>query len=1216
MKNTMFKRVFSICLVSAVLASTGSAVFSAQAIEEENTTASAVVSAEENTADTEESSGVYPEGLSDDELLQWEREYFADYGKGAVSDENEETDPEHIISSVEEYNEFAGIEENPKNSASLPDECDNSTNENARFFPPIGDQGLLSSCCAWATTYYQFTYMTNKARGVSADSDHIYSPTWIYNLNNDAVDKGVNATNVYNSIKQQGVALTKDVPIATNASVASNYRDLYARGDIWANALANRLTDFAYINAEGTYTPVSTSGTPVTDAKDSDLDELKTAINNGDILCFVTFVKSWDLKTIKQSSVNGVDNRFVGQTATSACTGSNGCHEMTIVGYNDNIWIDINNNDKVDAGEMGAFKIANSWGKTYRNNGFTWVAYDALNEVSSVSGIYSGSARRCIFQDVASITVENKNYAPKNMLKCVLNSAVRYESLINVRAVNKATGISAGSTDIQVFDTYSYNLPSNNITSVMNVNYEGKTGKACDGTFYFDLERIFHQPFRNYYPTIEDVNDYNWEFCFSDRVNDYSIFNVKEVKIVDYESRAECDIKGDQTISLNNDSAYVYANSIEYPFEASIEVTPQMNFGLYEYANIKATACGGKAPYQYKFECSKDGQTTLLSDFSSSSTLRKQFPNMGYYMIYATVRDAEGREQRVGQRLAVNQTYILGLNPDQETGKVGQKVTFTPNTHNLASVMTPDCFRYTVTKDGVSTSYSANSAKALEWVPQEEGEYTVKCDLVYDNKTIYTISVKYTVEDVPVDVTIYYNGFDHPNIHYRAAGGSWTNVPGVAMEQSTAVSGYPYAYTIALNGADHAEVCFNDGNNNWDSRNGQNYIFTPGYYTFNNGTINEIEKPALSAALSLPSHDLLSRDSMEVSCQACGGTAPYTYKFTRRVAGNSTTETVLQDYSSDNTATVTNTANYSIEYCAYTITAYVKDAKGKVFTVSDDVNFKYVYTYLTPDKTTANVGENVKFTISMNGTYFKPHYFTCTVSKGSEYLGALAVNSDNTINWTAPESGTYRFTVNAINSADNSYIDGTYLDYTVNAPKVKSVNSSVYRVPVGQSIQFTAETENVSDSMELSYTIRQAYSGNFVASLPGDNATWIPDTKGTYSATAEVKYNGKILAMNSMTFIVDEAPKNEVTIYYNGYATPNIHYQVGNGSWTNVPGVAMTPTNEVAGYTHKYTIDLGSASYANVCFNDGNNNWDSNNGANYRFTKGTYTFSNGTITAM
>ena len=66
------------------------------------------------------------------------------------------------------------------------------------------------------------------------------------------------------------------------------------------------------------------------------------------------------------------------------------------------------NNDKVDAGEMGAFKIANSWGKTYRNNGFTWVAYDALNEVSSVSGIYSGSARRCIFQDVASITVENK----------------------------------------------------------------------------------------------------------------------------------------------------------------------------------------------------------------------------------------------------------------------------------------------------------------------------------------------------------------------------------------------------------------------------------------------------------------------------------------------------------------------------------------------------------------------------------------------------------------------------------------------------------------------------------------------------------------------------------------------------------------------------------------------------------------------------------------
>ena len=57
----------------------------------------------------------------------------------------------------------------------------------------------------------------------------------------------------------------------------------------------------------------------------------------------------------------------------------------------------------------------------------------------------------------------------------------------------------------------------------------------------------------------------------------------------------------------------------------------------------------------------------------------------------------------------------------------------------------------------------------------------------------------------------------------------------------------------------------------------------------------------------------------------------------------------------------------------------------------------------------------------------------------------------------------------------------------------------------------------------------------------------------------------------------------------------------------------MTATNEVSGYTHKYTINLGNATYANVCFNNGSS-WDSNNGSNYRFEKGTYKYSNGTIT--
>ena len=67
--------------------------------------------------------------------------------------------------------------------------------------------------------------------------------------------------------------------------------------------------------------------------------------------------------------------------------GTEGAHSMTVVGYNDAIWIDINKNDIVDSGEKGAFRVANSWGLGWEYEGFTWVAYDALYAVSQVDGV-------------------------------------------------------------------------------------------------------------------------------------------------------------------------------------------------------------------------------------------------------------------------------------------------------------------------------------------------------------------------------------------------------------------------------------------------------------------------------------------------------------------------------------------------------------------------------------------------------------------------------------------------------------------------------------------------------------------------------------------------------------------------------------------------------------------------------------------------------------
>ncbi len=84
------------------------------------------------------------------------------------------------------------------------------------------------------------------------------------------------------------------------------------------------------------------------------------------------------------------------------------------------------------------------------------------------------------------------------------------------------------------------------------------------------------------------------------------------------------------------------------------------------------------------------------------------------------------------------------------------------------------------------------------------------------------------------EVTIYYKrGFDTPHVHYRPEGGTWTNAPGIKMEESE-VAGYSKV-TLDIGRATRAEVAFNDGRGAWDSDNERNYFFVVGNNTYEPG---------------------------------------------------------------------------------------------------------------------------------------------------------------------------------------------------------------------------------------------------------------------------------------------------------------------------------------------------------------------------------------------
>ncbi|MBN1807631.1 MAG: hypothetical protein JW909_01085 [Planctomycetes bacterium] len=247
----------------------------------------------------------------------------------------------------------------------FPGQVDNSL---LNWFPPVRSQGGLGSCASFSTTYYQMTHMTAMARGWDAKNGgdaYRMSPKWAYNLVNGGSNSGSSMGAPISIQMNAGAATWDEFPYD------GDFRAWCLNGNTWRNAVRRRIA------ATGTISGLDS---------DEGLDILKALLVNGYVLTFSTYVNSWVQATIPDDLSTADDDPWVGQFICSYQNGYNGSHGMTIVGYNDYIWCDLNGNSTVDDGEKGALKIANSWGTGDWNGGFRWISYDALKRVSSVPG--------------------------------------------------------------------------------------------------------------------------------------------------------------------------------------------------------------------------------------------------------------------------------------------------------------------------------------------------------------------------------------------------------------------------------------------------------------------------------------------------------------------------------------------------------------------------------------------------------------------------------------------------------------------------------------------------------------------------------------------------------------------------------------------------------------------------------------------------------------
>ncbi len=396
-------------------------------------------------------------------------------------------------------------------ASELPDYIDNST---LAAFPSIRSQGDISSCVAFATTYYQMTYMVARSKGWNAkdDTDNTtkLSPKWTYNFINGGNDNGSDQSSAYRLLSQNGAALWSDFPYSGDKLNSKNYLEWPTQSSVYKNAMKYRADKMGYIPL------VNGDGTLVTSPDDSDLSSIKTMLTNGYVLSISTNIYSWRTKEVNDDPGTANDTQFVGQQACYMVDGYEGSHAMVIVGYNDDIWVDLNNNNMVDSGEKGAFKIANSWGTSWGNNGYIWMCYDALNSISSVIGGPSAEMRTVAFSDLYWITVKQA-YTPKFIAEFTLSHSSRNQ-------ISTYVGFS-NSTDTNPALIWKPMAFGDNLGG--NYAFDGTT-TPCDATVALDITDISSDNISN--------SDGNWYLSVKDTFSDGKSTVLKNFKLIDNEN--------------------------------------------------------------------------------------------------------------------------------------------------------------------------------------------------------------------------------------------------------------------------------------------------------------------------------------------------------------------------------------------------------------------------------------------------------------------------------------------------------------------------------------------------------------------------------------------------------------------------------------------------------------------------------------------------------
>lgn len=493
------------------------------------------------------------------------------------------------------------VEEEVDYGGALPTSVDNST---LPAFPAIGSQSL-GSCVGWAMGYYQFSHNTGLAMGWNnkTTSSKRCSPKFVYNMINDGLDNGSYFSDAFGLLQKHGCIPNDNFP------EDGDYRAWNTNPDLWRGALSYRTNTVQYVNNVDTATG---------------LEQMKQLLNNGYVLTYGTYIDSWQYTTIKADPA-AATNPLAGQAVLLYMNGSSGGHAMTVVGYDDTAWTDINSNSVVDNGELGVFKVANSWGTNWKNKGYIYVPYDALKAVSGVSGGPSAGRKPAFMSNmVYHLPVKASGgvaYTPKLLAKFTINHALRNQMSLKF---GSATSTSTA--------------PSSTITPFAMMNKGG--GHAFNGTVVMDVTDL----------PVASSTDKSFYLTVTDNASG-SAATVSSFEIIDVVNTTQS--AADLTTALTADAG---SKTIRVNFATAIPNTAPI-------ARISVSETSGIAPLTTNFDASasydNDGTiatyTWAFGDGTSATGayVSKTYSRAGTYTATVTVKDNDGATSSASKTIVV-----------------------------------------------------------------------------------------------------------------------------------------------------------------------------------------------------------------------------------------------------------------------------------------------------------------------------------------------------------------------------------------------------------------------------------------------------------------------------------------------------------------------------------------------------------------------------------